>query len=121
MFKVQPSIVGLCAFIAAQPPERVIKSHRTWNQCAVGDYAREVCGHEIPVQKDGDFSAVHADPLLNALYEECGTLEGGHYTAARDVPTVEVESIMDVLASLSEQETYGELVEWLKEVEVWVG
>ena len=63
-----PSIAGLLKFIASQPSARPV-DHSSYATCAVGAYAREVLGHEIPVASVGhatreQIDAVRADPVF---------------------------------------------------------
>lgn len=96
--KPSPSIAGLIAFINEQPADRPITTHRSWQGCAVGDYAREVLGHEIinPDEHEGGYQLLWADPVLSALWKEAGTAE---YTTAHNHDLVRTQSftIMDFL------------------------
>lgn len=108
-----PTVYGLAAFILAQPADRKIISHKSWNQCAVGDYAREVHGHEIamPIDTgsmwDAKYAPVWKDPVLGALYRD----KGGDQQAAERYGCALVEnSLMDRLSDLEHKvQTYGEM------------
>lgn len=115
------SIAGLLAFIASQPADRPIVSHRSWKQCAVGDYAREALGHDIPNQRDhgGDYRVVRDDPVMLALYAQTGTSHTQFTDEHPDLLALkENETLMDFLASMSDESTYGAVNEnvsiWLK-------
>lgn len=104
------TIAGLIAFIESQPADRAIKSHSSWNECAVGDYAREVLNHTIPRPNGSDYSPVWADPVVHALYMECGTEEPSSITFAHGVPHAESTTLMDMLAETDGARTYGDLL-----------
>lgn len=103
-----PSITGLKEFIRSQPVSRVVR-HDSWADCAVGDYAREVLGHTVPIPVDDDYSVLWKDPVIRVLYQESGTHELV-YSLAYDIDQVSnCESIMDFLNTQAGVSTYGEL------------
>lgn len=117
-----PSIDGLVAFINSQPADRPIKSHSSWNECAVGDYAREVLGHDIPLARTGDsYIPVHNDEVLNALWRECGTCEPLNMAARYQViPQTDGPSLMDILSRMKQPASYGELVQVLNDPDTYL-
>ena len=109
-----PSIAGLLKFIASQPSARPV-DHSSYATCAVGTYAREVLGHEIPVASVGhatreQIDAVRADPVFIALWKEAGT-ERWHVASANGWQHTQSASVMDILnRPRGLPTTYGELV-----------
>lgn len=110
-----PTIADLKQFILAQPSDRKVW-HSSWAACAVGDYAREVLGHEIyrPRSFD-DYEPIWKDPVLRALSQESGTCD--EFTAEQyGIGTMYTEeTFMDFLALQSGKSTYGELVADLRQ------
>lgn len=110
-----PTIADLKQFILAQPSDRRVW-HSSWAACAVGDYAREVLGHEIYRPKSfDDYEPVWKDPVLRALSQESGTCD--EFTAEQyGIGTMCPEAtFMDFLALQSGKSTYGELVTELRQ------
>ena len=126
---MKATIKGLLEFINAQPADRLITSHHSWAECAVGDYAREVLGHTIPKQMElegivcfhnDNWKAVFEDVVMQQLWAECGTAlhdfmqrmtDRGLTLFWRLEPNY---SVMDELAS-SAGRTYGDIQETLKD------
>lgn len=109
----------LIAFIKAQPADRVI-DHTSWHSCAVGDFAREVLGTDIPkfdprVDEDAAANALYADPTLRQLFAETGSDRTRRCNAygceAREEP-----SFMDDLSTNDIGHTYGDVQEHLEAV-----
>jgi hypothetical protein len=63
---------GFMAFVLSQDDTRKI-DNRHWNTCAVGDYAREVLGHEIPFPILGYYSEIWYDSIVSMLYRRWGS------------------------------------------------
>lgn len=112
-----PSIAGLLQFIASQPSARPV-DHSSYATCAVGAYAREALGHEVPVAVVGEatweqIEEVQADPVINALWQEVGT-ERRYESSARNLPLTLTPSVMDILnTARGLPTTYGELASYL--------
>lgn len=115
------TVYGLIAFIIAQPADRVIASQDSWNECAVGDYARDVHNHEIAKPVGGafsgsmgaDYTPVHRDPVLKALVLDANSSK--QYTIERyNCRELAEPSVMDLLSECPDDiETYGQLRAWL--------
>ena len=106
-------------FLRSQPADRAIVSHHSWKLCAVGDYAREVLIHDIPdpsTFKPTSFAVVWDDPVLLAMYTETGTSYDELHIRHPFVPKSTKPTVMDVLAYVDSEKTYGQL---LKSIDEW--
>lgn len=108
----QATIAGLLQFIGSQAADRPI-NHGSWQACAVGDYAREVLQHVIPLPDDSsgvrDYTRVHTDPVILALHQECGMKTIPQWARDLCIPQAEQYSLMELLTHLMGNSTYGEL------------
>lgn len=71
------TLQGLIDFINAQPATRPV-NHDSWNQCAVGEYAREVCGSDIPLVTRGtviasSYEEMRKSNVLRSLWQDAGS------------------------------------------------
>lgn len=117
-----PSIAGLKHFIANQPADRVITSQDSWNACAVGDYAREMCGgHEIALPNGDDYTPVKSDPVLLALFRDEGVASDydASWMIEHGIEHVEEPTAMDALGFCDGPTTYGELQVLLSDPSSW--
>ncbi len=114
----QATIAGLLQFIGGQAADRPI-NHGSWRVCAVGDYAREVLQHVIPLPdiSNGvrDYTRVHTDPVILALHQECGMSFIPHWARELGIPQVDQYSLVELLADQIGNSTYGELRRELEE------
>lgn len=101
-----PLIAELIKFIESQPADRPIKSHRSWNECAVGDFFREVKNHEIPLAYGSMPNYGEAYDLMHScpVYQEFARQLQEHSVLSEVMETPDQPNCM----------TYGTFIEKLR-------
>lgn len=109
------TIAMLTQFINAQPANRQV-DNTSFNSCIVGDFAREVLNHEIPVPIDDDYTAITKDIVIASLYKDSGASAHEDDAADYDLVHQEEYTLMDCLNEIEDGfPTYGDAQRWIRE------